>query len=102
MEVVKWTRRDIFDAVHDEWHKDLENLVGIMKLKLLGEEKTSCNVAQHSRLVLKKVICTMKKKWKNANRIRDRFLKDNKIWLDSSISITVNNNYIQINAARRV
>lgn len=102
MEIVKWTRRDIFDAVHDEWHKDLENLVGIMKLKLLDEGKTSCNVEQHSRLALKKVICTMKKKWKNANRIRDGFLKDNKIWLDSSISITVNNNYIQINAARSV
>lgn len=64
MEVVKWTRRQIFNAVHDEWHKDHDNLLKIMQLKLLDKEKALFNIDERSRLALKKVICTLKKKMK--------------------------------------
>ncbi|XP_046601027.1 uncharacterized protein LOC124295364 [Neodiprion lecontei] len=37
MEVVQWTRQQLFDAVHEEWDENLDDLIENLGVKLLNK-----------------------------------------------------------------
>lgn len=84
-----WTRRTIYDHVKKELNTNLDNQIDILERSLPNREEDSFVIPSASREVLKKILCTLKLKWREAHYMEERFLNKNKSWLETSTVINV-------------
>lgn len=88
-ETVSWTRKEVFDLLSKELKSDLDEQVNILAQSIPKRETYFIAIPQASREKLKKMLCTLKSKWKEAGYIRAFFFKKNASWLKLSTEITV-------------
>ena len=79
----------IFEIVKNTLHLTLDNQLNDLEEGLATFNGGPVTISQINKISLKKMLCTMKKKWDKASRKADFFFKSNKEWLESSAIIRV-------------
>ena len=77
--------------IKNDWESDLNTQLTILEENLAEKTKMYFKIHPDTINDLKKLLCSLRSRWKASARITDRFLQQNEKWLNSSITVTVSN-----------
>ena len=86
---IQCKRHEIFEALYKQFHLDLSEKILVLETSLPINKNGPFTFHYGERNSLKNIINTLKAKWVQSNRTRDRFLAKNAEWLDDTISFKV-------------
>lgn len=86
---IQCKRHEIFEALSQQFHLDLSEKIEVLETRLATNKNRPFTFHQGERNSLKNIINTLKAKWVQSNRTRDRFLAKNVEWLDGTTTFKV-------------
>lgn len=93
------TYQDIFGMIKEKFKLCLDEQLQILEEKITLESSESFTIDNNEKDSLKKLLCNIKSRWLEVHRSHDAFLKKNKKWLQTSITILVIN-FIDVSKTR--
>ena len=86
--VISLTKKEIFGSIRNNLSDDFQTLYKLIENKLKDKYKSCYTLSEKDKVAIKVLISTIRKKWQNAKRTHDVFVKYNDKWLGTSFCFT--------------